>query len=553
MNYKIKILNTMLIGSLYFADPTGMLSSLQASSDARERHSQRIKDRTQELFKLLTKKDKLSADEEQTALKLIKSGIDLNAKSNRFKRTLLFGAVRGYHWNIVKALLKKGADVNACDIDKNTSLHYVLSWFREIIIQEDFQKIRKATDTIDLLIETKNIDLNAINKDGYTPLDYIIGTIIMGAALKTDEVALMKTFTITERLIAKGASSDRLPNKFGEDDEITRDSVILIKKWIELNEVNRKRCEQLELEQCIFIDLKKVADQLESSLIKRVVHTWIDRKMRAKELFELLKKDQLNVDNGQKALELIKEGVDLDAIDMSADSKISHHKVSDTEVSEDKSKLRGTLLHLAAGAGYQDIVKALLDQGMDVNLRDANRNTPLHWAIDLFNRAVNQEEEVAKKIEEAMNTIDVLIKVANIDLNAANENSNTLLDFMGKAIVNAVFKGNTAGLKNTFMIIKKLIVQGASKTNLGSISESPWSAVDAMALHKYTHKTRRSIHLTKDRKEIICDSINRVIMEWIELKKNNPKINQIGRFTKATNQREKSIIERLEKLSKKNA
>jgi hypothetical protein len=225
MNYKIKILNTMLIGSLYFAGPTGILSSLQASSgrgkpsgaerteqteeqqieEQQTKKQQTKEQQTKELFELL-KKDQLDAEDEKNALDLIKSklSVDLKAKKGHLKTTLLHAAVARYHWKIAKALLEEGADVNARDLGKSTPLHWAISSTKDLRDVEDPAQFGcdRVMETINMLIETKGIKLNAPNKLRITPLFYIHDMILWDIEKKR---SLENTFAIAKKLIVKGA------------------------------------------------------------------------------------------------------------------------------------------------------------------------------------------------------------------------------------------------------------------------------------------------------------------------------------------------------------
>ena len=64
-----------------------------------------------------------------------------------------------------------------------------------------------------------------------------------------------------------------------------------------------------------------------------------------------------------------------------------------------------TPLHLACTWGQEKVVSALVEHECDINVQDAEGNTPLHVAI------LNQHSPI----------IEILLRQANIDLKAKNQ------------------------------------------------------------------------------------------------------------------------------------
>jgi hypothetical protein len=250
-------------------------------------------------------------------------------------------------------------------------------------------------------------------------------------------------------------------------------------------------------------------------------------------LFELLKKDNLSADARKKALSNVND-VDIDAKDESAGGELGNLSSQQT-----KSQLCGTLLHHAAGRGYYDLVKALLAKGAKVNETDILNNTPLHWAIGQLNDAVNMCNR--QEIENAINTINMLIEREDIDLKVVNANSHTPLDFICYGVARAISEKDKVSLKEIFTIAKKLIARGANISDgfLEGANNPFYLGAYAPILFKHSMGHSRFVNLKMSTKghEIFKDFID-LIQQWIELKATHPEIYQL----------EESIIKRSEQL-----
>jgi ankyrin repeat protein len=182
--------------------------------------------RTETLFMILAEKNgKLTPANEQIALDLINEGVDLSAKHGQLQETLLLIAVHNGQLSIVKALLEKGADVNARDINGNTLLYRSIIHLWNIvkkqqeITPEIKEKIKAMINVINALIEVKDI---SINKCGHiivqnrqklfnTPLAMIAQIMVVRITAPDNIEApnnieiLVNILLITWKLIGKGA------------------------------------------------------------------------------------------------------------------------------------------------------------------------------------------------------------------------------------------------------------------------------------------------------------------------------------------------------------
>ncbi|MCC8406783.1 MAG: ankyrin repeat domain-containing protein [Rickettsia endosymbiont of Sceptobius lativentris] len=79
------------------------------------------------------------------------------------------------------------------------------------------------------------------------------------------------------------------------------------------------------------------------------------------------------------------------------------------------------LLHLAIRAGYKNIVEYLLKKGANPNILDQQGNSIAHTAI------IAENQELAFNILKLHDSINIYVHPLSIDLNAKNNNSDTLI------------------------------------------------------------------------------------------------------------------------------
>jgi len=108
---------------------------------------------------------------------LVKAGADINATEDVFKRTPLHWAARSNYIDIdtIKFLLKKGADINAIDACGETPLHFAIRYGNESVVNA--------------LLAQEGINVNIADIDGMTPLHQAVFynyTNIVNALLKKE-------------------------------------------------------------------------------------------------------------------------------------------------------------------------------------------------------------------------------------------------------------------------------------------------------------------------------------------------------------------------------
>jgi hypothetical protein len=131
-------------------------------------------------------------------LDMLAAGTDSNAFNNR-RQTALHLACENNNAALVKFLLAKGAHVNIKDNECNTPLHCVTQY----IIDDN-----EALTIVGLLVAA-DVDINALNDYGHTPLFNAINSYILNFYLSNNPES--KTATLIEiikLLIASGARRD---------------------------------------------------------------------------------------------------------------------------------------------------------------------------------------------------------------------------------------------------------------------------------------------------------------------------------------------------------
>lgn len=124
---------------------------------------------------------------------LARKGAEINAKDEYGQTALMHAASRGAP-EVVTALLESGADVNATDNKGLNALLYSLD--RENMAYGDEHKTLPArrAEVARRILLSKNVDVNAANNDGETPLT---------RAVRLENVEIIKG------LLAKGADANR--------------------------------------------------------------------------------------------------------------------------------------------------------------------------------------------------------------------------------------------------------------------------------------------------------------------------------------------------------
>ncbi|HCE59317.1 MAG TPA: hypothetical protein DEQ74_00555 [Wolbachia sp.] len=102
-------------------------------------------------------------------------------------------------------------------------------------------------------------------------------------------------------------------------------------------------------------------------------------------------------------------------------------KLLENRDSEDKDGKGNTLLHFAVKRGQMSVIKALLQNGADINAQNAKGKAPLHWAT---NYAIKSCDSSSR-----LNTIRTLLRLRKPKINTVNNEESAPIRYSKVAIV----------------------------------------------------------------------------------------------------------------------
>ncbi|KAJ5078069.1 ankyrin repeat protein [Anaeramoeba ignava] len=380
---------------------------------------------------------------------LIEKGIDINAKTNQNETSLHFACRnQNISFEVTKLLIEKGVDINAKTNQNETALHFAC---RNQNISFEVTK---------LLIE-KGADINSKTNYNETALHF---------ACKNQNMS----FEVTKLLIEKGADI----NIKNSDEETALHNACrnrkipfeIIKLLVENGaDINAKTC---------IIDLFGFEEypalhyaywnqpfQVVQYLLEKganvnntgndgttILHSACGNNSISIEHIEYLIQKVLHLACQNNSLEIIKylveKGVDINA------------KTNDNE----------TVLHLACQNNSIEIIKYLVEKGVDINAKTNNNETVLHLAcqnnsLEIIKYLVEKGIDINAKTNEnetvihlacQNNSIEIIkyLVEKGIDINAKTTNNETVL--------------HLACQNNSIEIIKYLVEKGVdinAKTN----------------------------------------------------------------------------------------
>lgn len=349
--------------------------------------------------KLLVAKVELTPPNEETKLHFFASVTDLNAKlfddellitddvnlneRDDKGRTALHYAVMHNQLHAVKALIAKGASVNASDADGKSVLHYA-HFANESVVKELLEKRAdvKAVDSKDRdtplhsalkiwpavneafvkALINAGADVNAKNKNGATPVSLAIGHV----SLET-----LKLF-----ITAKNVNAKVVTILYPIND--TKKQLIDQKKDTTYFHLAAQKASVEVVEYLISLGANITAPNGRGELpLQSAVQN-----PNPKVLDTLLATNKFDATAKNAAL--------LAAVKLNNDSRIQNDPDINTKVKalldagaevNTKNEQDVTPLHFAAQYGTGETMVQLIEAGADVNARDKNGKTPLHYLL----------------------------------------------------------------------------------------------------------------------------------------------------------------------------
>ena len=294
--------------------------------------------------------------------------------------TRLHKAVRKNNWTAVSKLIDDGASVDARDENGRTPLHVAAS--------------NKNLGILKLLIK-KGANLEAKNEHGRTPL------------FNSNDIYINK-LEIAEELIAAGADANTTDN----------DGNTFLSQ--EAEDGNKKMVELL---------IKNKADlNLGVPLYKSLE---FDKVETAKLLINAGADVNLNI-----PLKLV---VELQYEDMQEITKLLIEKGADVNAHDPEQEEGRAALHDAVKWNNFEFAESLLKYGANVNIKDANAWTPLHYSV-----YTHGDDDLDQ--DEVMRIVKLLIK-KGANVNARNNEGNTALHIAAEidVIIFAIYLVEEAG------------------------------------------------------------------------------------------------------------
>ncbi len=285
---------------------------------------------------------------------LLKRGADIRAKDHEYRRTPLHWACMKGHTDCAKLLTESGADVDARDDDDRTPLHLHMRFEDEQNFPDECYEYGNL-ECIKLLIE-KGADVDASDTFGLLPLGCVVRSFCACCFERTDKCR--DCLDVIKLLIRNGA------------------------------DVNRKMfVEDIDYEICSKISPLRIACEYGQGC------------------------DDNMDDITQVVKVLIENGADVNARDVLLAS--SPIEVYDDDQYHFVHTSTSLLMVVCSNSNY-DLAKLLMDYGANVNAKDANNYTPLHYAA---------------RYPCDPKSVHLLVK-NGADVNAANRNKRTPLHFL---------------------------------------------------------------------------------------------------------------------------
>ena len=356
--------------------------------------------------------------------------ISVNATNNNQATPLMFACLDGGHLDNMETLIQYGADINARDIDGKTLLHYASRYSKQ--------------DIIEFLLKLNQISVNATNNNQATPLAFAC---LDGGHLDNMKTLLQYGADINVRF-NDGSTLLHYASRYSKQDVV---EFLLKLNQISVNATNNNQATPLMFA-CFdggHLDNMETLIQYGADINARdidgktLLH-YASRYSKQDIIEFLLKLNQISVNatNNNQATPLAFACLDGGHLD---NMKTLLQYGADINV---RFKDGSTLLHYASRYSKQDIVEFLLKLNqISVNATNNNQATPLMFAcfdgghLDNMETLIQYGADInARDIDgktllhyasrySKQDIIEFLLKLNQISVNATNNNQATPLAF----------------------------------------------------------------------------------------------------------------------------
>ncbi|MCL2312573.1 MAG: ankyrin repeat domain-containing protein, partial [Firmicutes bacterium] len=385
---------------------------------------------------LVSYKDNTNEEHVAEELKfLIDGGIkNINSK-NKDGYTFFMLAVIYKHIKIIDLLIGDYGEKAGINLDKQSGTSTGSTAFL-YSVQRNLES--GDTEIMDILINSKKVDIDKKNKKGDTPLMFAVGNVkilkkLIQAKAKLDirgshdeSTALIQTASDSERVeslkeLIKAGANPNLENGYKQTALICAANINnvkavdeLIKAGANLNLTDSKR--KTALSYAVIRNNKEIVDKLiaakadpdigpngQTALILAEQHNRVEIQNKLKEYVGNREK------NTKKLVELLDKYKTLKEEEILTEIEGLLKEIVDINL---KNKERMTLLTYAAMYNHIKVTKLLLNSGADINLTEGNDDyTPLIVAANYGQEKI----------------VDILIKVPGIELNKVTKHKETAL------------------------------------------------------------------------------------------------------------------------------
>ena len=382
-------------------------------------------------------------------------------------------AAYGGHLEVVKVLLSKGADVNAFDSSGQTPLYKAAQNGHEKVVFFLLKKKASVDDTLNgwrplhvaadrghleivRAFLDKGAEVNAADKNRQMPLH---------VAADRGHLEIVRAFLDKDADVNATDNNGQAPLHVVADRGHLEVVKVLVNKGAEVNAMDKNNQTPLHL----------ASNKGHLEVVKVLVEKGANVNFRGKNDRALL---HILASRGDIEIVkiLVENGVDVNAVDKDGQTPLYNAAQNgyDKLVSflldhkaEANVKCRGSYpLHIAAYIGHLDVVKALVRNGVDVNVEDINGQTPLHRAAQkghdkVVSFLLDQKDKRGRTLTHILaNKGDVegvkfLVK-KGADVNVEDINGQTPLH-------RAAQKGHDEVV--AFLLEKKAAVDGRSTSN----------------------------------------------------------------------------------------
>lgn len=315
---------------------------------------------------------------------ILKSGVDVNKKTDPFCFTALHLASAKGHKDIVEILLENGADINAENKGGNTPIHIAA------------RSTHCHEHVVQLLIET-GANINAKTKRQNTPLHY---------AAQNGHTAIVKLLVDAGALLDEKNNKGRMAFHYAKNQDIrnflrSEHSKVDYHSINSISDISDTTSILNTSSACLSDGTSNIFCTEES---KEDCGNKVEEKHRLRSAMGNSKSDR-------SASSLLK------AAEQGCINEVRNILTRGADVNQ-KTPSGFTALHLACSCGHKDIAELLVENGADIEVENLTGNTALH----IVTRSIKPREDIIQLLIDKGANVNSKTKRGYTPLHYANEN-----------------------------------------------------------------------------------------------------------------------------------